>query len=218
MIYSFDDLDWVDSLPSSHTPRPCFVILSSFFLIDVSVLRASVTVASPVLCARVTGAHVPHTHVTRDTRHTQQKKAQEKVVSGGGWKKNITTASLFNIISQTCDLTSFPEFLSLFLRACHRAISSELLLNRVYRLPHIRVVTHWIFLSALHHFVSEIRSFMRLEDPPLYSNELWFEDVYVFLFPLLSSDSRRTLTAISIFDIYSYFWHLLVISISYSDF
>jgi len=66
MIYSFDDLDF---LPSSYTPRTCFVILSSFFFLnDASVLRGSVTVASTVLCTRVTDAHVPHTRGTRDLR------------------------------------------------------------------------------------------------------------------------------------------------------
>ena len=51
----------------THTSTLFCHFVKFFFFHDASVLRGSVTVASPVLCARVTGAHVPHPHGTRDT-------------------------------------------------------------------------------------------------------------------------------------------------------
>ncbi len=49
----------------THTSNLFCHFLKFFFFNDTSVLRASVTVVSPVLCAHVAGAHVPHTHGTR---------------------------------------------------------------------------------------------------------------------------------------------------------
>ncbi len=47
----------------------------------------------------------------------------------------------------------------------HRASSSEIVVETSQSLPHICVVTDWIFLPAFHHFVGEVCSFLRLENP-----------------------------------------------------
>ena len=51
----------------THTSTLFCHFVKFFFFHDASVLRGSVTVASPVLCTRVTGVHVPHLKDTRDT-------------------------------------------------------------------------------------------------------------------------------------------------------